>query len=185
MSSRSFIAGLFLVISIQVFAQERSYERQKVSDIISIKVPTDFYTMEIQEARLKFVTAKAPLAVFSNPNRSADISINYSSSVWEGDLSVLKEFYKANLFTLYDTVNIFKDEIVTIGGKEFISLEFESSVYGAEGGFRGNQSISKHIWINYTIYDRRVLIFSVSVPRSEKNRWEQMAMEVLNSVRIK
>lgn len=185
MVSRSFIVCLFCFASVQLSGQRISYERQKVSDIISIKVPTEFYTMEMQEARLKFVTAKAPLAVFSDANRSADISINYSSSVWEGDLSVLKEFYKANLFTLYDTVNIVRDEITEIGGKRFISLEFDSSVYGAEGGFRGNQSVSKHIWINYTLYDRRVLIFSVSVPKSEKSSWEDMALEVLSSVRIK
>ena len=173
----------FAMVICQNLLAQGPLERKKVTDFISMKIPEDFIAMVEAERNRKYVSAKEPIALFTNADRTVDLGINETSSAWgAGDLEILKDFYKANILNLYTEVFFLQEEIVTIDNKPFIAFEFNSKVVD-EGGL--GRPIAKYTYILYTLRNEKILLFNFSAPLRYRQAWQPVAREMMASIRIK
>lgn len=160
-----------------------SLTREKITDDISMKIPSDFIPLVESERNRKIQSAKEPIALYSNSDRTVDLGINETSSRWSiDDLAILKDFYKANILSLYTEVAFLQEEIITIDDRSFIAFEFNSKVVDDRGL---GKPIAKYTYILYTIRKNRVLLFNFSSPFRYRQAWQPVAQEMMNSIRIK
>ncbi|MFT6882966.1 MAG: hypothetical protein ACI83W_001034 [Marinoscillum sp.] len=177
---------LSLIFSIQFATAQTKLSKTKITKEISIGVPETFVDMSTGERVSKFVSARAPIAMFTSQDRLVDLGINQNSTTWpDGDLEILRSFYKANISNLFTEVKFIQEDIREINGRDFIILEFVSKITDEESTFGGNASISKYSYIQYTIYNNRVLLFNFSCPSRIRSEWEATAKEIMGSIQIK
>ena len=121
--------------------------------------------------------------MFTNIERTVDLGINETSSTWQADdLVILKDFYKANILSLYNEVSFDQETIESIGSRDYIVFEFSSKVFN-EGGFR-KDAVAKYTYIQYTLFNDKVLLFHFSSPFLLRSQWQPVAQEIMKSVRL-
>lgn len=185
MANRCFacICMIFLLASPGISLGQGVLDREKITDDISMKIPSDFIAMVESERNRKYISAKEPVALFTNSDRTVDLGINLTSSSWNAnDLVILKDFYKANILNLYNEVAFLQDEIITIDNRTFIAFEFNSKVVDDRGLGR---PIAKYTYILYTIKNDKILLFNFSAPFRFRQVWQPIAQEMMNSIKIK
>ena len=177
--------AITLAISSPIFSQN-DLQRIKVTKSISMKVPTAFIPMSEAEMRNKYVAYRIPIAMFTLQDQQVDLSVNRNSSPWTGDdLSILKDFYKANIQNLFSEVDFIQEEIKTISNREFAVFEFTSKVANEDNSLSLNTTpISKYTYIMYTFYQDSIFLFHFNCKASQKAKWQQTAQEIMESVRI-
>ena len=149
-----------------------------------MKVPADFIDMSEDERNRKYVSSRVPIAMYTNSERNVDIGVNENSTRWgPGDLEILKDFYKANILSLHNEVNFLQEDIQEVAGRQFIVFEFNSKVY-KEDSFNKN-AVSKYSYIQYTLFNEKVLLFNFSAPLRYRQQWEAVAKEMMASIRIR
>jgi len=178
---------LSIIASISLSAQQSvELKRQKITKEISMEIPVGFTDMAQGERVDKYVSSKAPLAMFTSQDRLVDLGINENSSAWPGDdLEILQSLYKANISNLFTQVDFIQEEIKEIDGRKFIVFEFVSRITDEETTFGGNTSISKYTYIQYTLRNERVLLFNFSCPKRLRQQWQTTAKNMMESIRIK
>lgn len=171
--------------STTTYAQS-SLVRVKVTKDISMQIPVDFEPLSEAELYLKYVSARKPIAMYSSPDRQVDLGVNENSSTWVGnDLEILKSFYKANIANLFTDVEFIQEGIQEIGGRDFVVYEFESRVTDEESTFGRGSTVSKYSYLQYTLEDNRVLLFNFTCPARMRSSWQEVAREIMQSIRIK
>lgn len=176
-----------LLLSLILFSsfQQVKYVKTKVNNDISILLPKDFVSMSQTDLMSKYVSAKTPLAAYTDFTRTVDLGINVAYSQWnEEDLEIMMSFYKSNIMGLYNEVQFIKEDIENINGKDFVVFEFVSSVYDEEGSGISQSSINKYIRIQYTIVKSKTVLFNFSCPANQKGTWAPIAKKILESVKI-
>lgn len=181
---------VFFILLVSFFTTHFGYsqkpvERTKVTKNISMEVPTELRPMSISELYSKYVSAKAPLAMYTSEDQMIDLGINETSTKWGNDLEILKSFYKASILNLFDEVNFYQEDIKEIGGRKFIVFEFVSSVSEENTTIGGVSTISKYTYIQYTLEDENILLFNFNCPAKLRAQWQETAKQVMNSVKIK
>lgn len=177
---------ILLFLSLSFFAfQSVKFVKTKVDDNITLSLPQDFIPMSPEDLLNKYVSSKAPLAVYTDFNRSVDLGINVAYSRWnEEDLDIMQSFYKSNIMGLYDEVNFIKEGIEEINGRNFAVFEFVSSVNDEEGTTITQSSISKFVRIQYAIVNGKTILFNFSCPSRQKEKWSPIARQIMESVKI-
>lgn len=161
-------------------------KRTKISDDISMEIPVDFVVMMEGERMNKYVSDREPIAVYTSSDRMVDLGINQNSTQWgNGDLSILKDFYKAGILNLFTSVEFKQDEIRTIGGREYIVFEFISKITDEESSFGDVRSTSKYNYIQYTLRNGKVVLFNLSCPSRMESQWNTTAKAMMESIRLK
>ena len=80
--------------------------KTKVSDGIVISLPGELTPMTPDDIVQRYPSVRAPLAAFTNGNRTADFSVNTSATQWpDANLDVAQKFFKAGINNLYDRAN--------------------------------------------------------------------------------
>ena len=174
----SFLLVLFIFSSFQPV----KYVKTKVNDDITMSLPEDFTLMSQTDLNAKYVSSKAPVAVYTDFTRNVDLGVNIAYSRWnKEDLEIMRSFYKSNIMGLYDDVQFITEEIQEINGKEFAVFEFVSSVSDEEGT---QSAISKYVRIQYTIVKSKTVLFNFTCPARQKEKWAPIAKQILESVKI-
>jgi hypothetical protein len=165
---------------------QTDFSRIKITKSISMKVPTAFTPMSPAEIRNKYVSYRAPIAMFTLQDQQVDLSVNKNSTPWaDNDYKILKDFYKANIQNLFTEVTFIQEQISTIGNREFVVFEFTSKVMDEENKMSlNNTPVSKYTYIMYTFHEGNVLLFHFNCKASQKALWQQVAKEIMESVRI-
>jgi hypothetical protein len=165
--------------------QSMKLVKTKVNDSITLSLPQEFTMMTQQELDAKYVTSRAPVAVYTDYSKTIDLGVNVAYSRWNAeDLEIMKRFYKSNILGLYDEVQFITEKIEEINGREFVVFEFLSEVKDTEGTTIGSSSISKFIRIQYTIVKSKTVLFNFSCPARVKDKWAPMSREILQTVKI-
>ena len=178
------------VILILLFAlfssfQQVKFVKTKINDNITMLLPENFTPMSQDDLLSKYVSSKAPVAVYTDFSRSVDLGVNVAYSTWnEEDLEIMKSFYKSNIMGLYDEVHFIKEGIEEINGRNFAVFEFVSSVNDEEGTTISQSSISKYVRIQYAIVKSKTVLFNFSCPANQKDNWAPVAKKMLESVKI-
>ncbi|MBW8048821.1 MAG: hypothetical protein FVQ77_00475 [Cytophagales bacterium] len=166
--------------------QNVNFVTVKITDYIKVSLPEEFLPMTFDDLVVKYPSPKKPTAMYTNPDRLVDFGLNETSNNWPAnDLELLKNLYRSSILNLYDTVFFIQQVVQKINKREFIVLEFVS---GSEGiSIRGKLAplIGTYSYIQYTVYNDKILVFNFSCPAFFKKEWEQSAKMIMNSIKIK
>lgn len=156
----------------------------KVAEVISLKIPEEFVAMSDQDRMKKIATSKIPLAQFSTLYQDATLGINDNPMQWtENDTETVYGFYKASINALFDEIEFIQDTVKTINGREFIVFEFVS-ITRDDNTFATGKSDRNYTYIQYTSFYDRVLLFNFGCLARLKNQWEDVAEQIMNSIKI-
>ncbi|MEP5613083.1 MAG: hypothetical protein ABJP45_12580 [Cyclobacteriaceae bacterium] len=176
---------LILAITSSLHAYSQKLASVKIGEDISIKVSTEFINMSNQDRMARVASSKVPLGMFSTESQEVTLGINDNIMQWKPqDTKVVYGFYKASLNSLFDEIQFIQDTIKVINGREFVVFEFVSTirdenVFSSKGGDRN------YTYIQYTSYKDQVLLFNFGCPARLKFEWENIAEEMMQSVKIK
>ena len=177
---------LFILIWSLFAFQTVRLVKTKIGKSITVSLPEDFELMSQSEIRSRFVSAREPLAIYSDETRNVDFTVNIAYSKWNPeDLELMQSFYKSNIMGLYDAVRFIQEDIREINGRRFAVFEFVSSVKGQSDSPGFSNGIGRYTYIQYTIINGKTVLFNLSCPAHLKDIWGPVAKEIMGSVRIK
>ena len=174
------VASSFIVVNDLV--------RTDIYEGISVSMPKTFRPMSEALLREKYVAARRPLAAYTDPNQQVAFGLNVSNTRWQADdLAILKDFYRASLLELYDEVDFINESIEEVNGRPFAVFEFVSVVRPDEDetSFINQKPIRQYTYVQYAIHNRKTWVFDFSVPAQAQTEWQQVAGEIMASVRMK
>jgi hypothetical protein len=178
------ILSLFLLLTFFA-ADNPKLVRVKFSKSISASVPSDFTLMTDDELADKYPSTRKPVAMFISPDKQVDFGMNNASQKFPGsDLHVLKDFYKANLYTLFNNVKILNEGVRKVNGQDFIYFEFTSEVKPDEKAVTPQSPIKKYSFIQYTLFNDYLMVFNFSCPQSLQSQWQGTAGKIMSSIKI-
>ncbi|WP_255481309.1 hypothetical protein [Pontibacter sp. Tf4] len=152
---------------------------------ISIKLPKDFTPMSDDDIAREYPATTKPLAVYTSPDGNIDFSLTQKRTTFrERDLTMLREFYKANLVETFTNIDFIRQEVTAIDGKQFIVFEFVSNLADTRGA-SNLKPVQKYSIIMYTITGNQLQIYTLHIPFQLKNQWQDTAREIMGSVNIK
>ncbi|WP_266203075.1 hypothetical protein [Pontibacter kalidii] len=173
-----------ILIAGATFAQSK-LKKTQISKEVSVLLPQDFMPMPDDGIARKYPASTRPLAVYTSPNGQIDFSVTQKPSQFkEQDLDMLREFYKANLLERFTQVDFIRQEVTQVKGKDYLVFEFVSNL-ADERGSSNLAPVQKYSIMQYTIKDDKLYIFTMHVPFSMKNDWQQTARDMMGSINIK
>lgn len=166
-------------------AQRAKLVKTKINDRITALIPQGWIPMDGLDFTERYPSVRAPLAAFTNPERTVDFSINVSATQWpDTNLEMSMRFFKASIMNMFDRVEMIEEGIHDVDKKKLIFFEFESRVEGnrREEGTRG--AIVKYTYIQYWISPDRTLVFTFNAPSRMKDEWQDEARKMMNSLKL-
>lgn len=181
---RNLVIGILAVV-LSASAPEKMV-KTKIGSDITVQLPPEFYPMTPEDIAQRFPSVRAPLGAFTNQDRIVDFSVNVSATQWpDADKEMAQKFFKAALFNLYDKVDLIGEGIQEIHKKKYIYFEFESRINANRRVEGGSEPILKYSYTQYLVEQGRTLVFTFSCPKSAREEWQEVAHEVMKTVRVK
>ena len=176
---------ILIVIVLSGFTTEKLI-KTKVADGITVSLPESLIPMTEEDLVQRYPSVRAPLAAFTNVDRTVDFSINTSATQWpDQDINMAQKFFKSGIYNLFDRVDIIEEGIHPIHKKKMIYFEFESRVNGNKMK-QGEQSpVFRYSYIQYLVERDRTLVFSFNCPRDQKEQWQETARAMMKSLKVK
>jgi hypothetical protein len=179
---------LAVVISTTVFYSNAQSSLKKTTLIkgLTMKLPKDFVVMADDDIAQKYPTHKKPLAMYNNVEKTADFGLNFAVNRWNNkNLSVLRDIYKSTISSVFTNV-VYKQEgiIKKINGKDFIVFEFVSELVDDKRVDNRPITTRNYSYIQYTLADKKILIFNFTTTVFEKDKWASIASEMMESIEI-
>src|SRR5690606_20256444 len=166
-------------------AQRVKLVKTKVNDGITALIPQGWIPMDGLDFTERYPSVRAPLAAYTNTERTIDFSVNVSATQWpDANLEMSMRFFKASILNMFDRVEMIEEGIHEVDNKKLIFFEFESRVEGnrREEGTRG--PITKYTYIQYWVTPARTLVFTFNAPLRLKDDWQEVAREMINSLKL-
>jgi hypothetical protein len=133
---------------------------------------------------VKYPAARKPLGVYSSPNGQVDFSVNEKPTTFIAkDLPLVKDIYKASILRTFSEVQFIRDEIKTIDKKQMIVFEFVSTLVD-ENPNSNKAPVKKYTIIQYYLKGGKVMIFTFNAPLMLKDKWQETANKVMNSIKL-
>jgi hypothetical protein len=175
----------FAIIGLFAFSPSKLI-KTKVAEGIVISLPAELQPMAEDDIILRYPSVRAPLAAYTDVNRTLDFSVNISATQWpDADLEIAKKFFKASITNLYDRVDIIEEGIQTIHKKKYIFFEFESRVNGNKMTLGEQQPVFRYTYIQYLIEPSRTLVISFNCPKAIREDWQENVRAMMKSVKVK
>lgn len=157
----------------------------KINDDITMKVPSEFMNMSNQSRMERVASSKVPLAMFSNLSQDVTLGINDNIMQWtENDTETIYGFYKASINSMFDEIEFVQDTVKTINGRTFVVFEFVSTLRD-DNAFSSGSRERNYTYIQYTSYKDKVLLFNFGCPARLKFEWEDVADQMMQSIKVK
>lgn len=158
----------------------------KVSDGVAISIPKDWRPMDNLDFTERYPSVRAPLAAYTNEERTADFSVNISATQWpDHDLEIASAFFKASLMNLFDRVTILEEGVHEVSGRSFIFFEFESRVNGNKNQLGHTDPALRYTYIQYLIDGQRTLVFTFNCLRRDQRTWQEVAETMMKKIQVK
>jgi hypothetical protein len=169
-----------------VFWSASETKRTKIGSDISVELPPELFAMSPEDITLRFPSVRAPLGAFTNQDRVVDFSVNISATQWpDADIALAQKFFKSGITNLYDKVDFISDGIKTHRKKSFIEFEFESRVGTSQRQAGQSELTYKYTLIRYLVQPGRTLVFAFSCPRNQREQWQPVAHQIMESIRVR
>lgn len=177
---------LVLIALLFVSADQPRLIKVKVTDDITVSIPKDWRPMDGLDFTERYPSVRAPIAAYTNNDRTVDFSVNISATRWpDANLELASKFFKASLTNMFDRVTMVNEGIREINGKSFIFFEFESRVNGNRNELGNADPILKYSYIQYLVQPQRTLVFAFNCDRRDRPAWEEAARSMMNNVKVK
>jgi hypothetical protein len=175
----------FAIIVLFAFSPSKLI-KTKVAEGIVISLPAELQPMAEDDIILRYPSVRAPLAAYTDVNRTLDFSVNISATQWpDTDLEIAKKFFKSSITNLFDRVDIIEEGIHTVHKKKFIFFEFESRVNGNKMTLGEQQPVFRYTYIQYLIEPGRTLVISFNCPKALREDWQENVRTMMKSVKVK
>lgn len=169
-----------------VSADQPKLMKVKVSDDITVSIPKDWKPMDGLDFTERYPSVRAPLAAYTNPDRTVDFSVNISATRWpDGNLDIASKFFKSSLTNMFDRVTIIDEGIREVNGKKLIFFEFDSRLNGNKNQLGNADPVLKYSFLQYLIQPHRTLVFSFNCSRRDREAWENSAKTMMNNIKVK
>ncbi len=134
----------------------------------------------------RYPSVRAPIAAFTNGNRTSDFSVNTSATQWPDENTELaQKFFKAGITNLYDRVDFIDQGIHIVNKKKFIFFEFESRVNGNRMKEGEQSAVFRYTYIQYMVEKDKALVFSFNCPRDQRSEWQPTVRAMMKSIKVK
>ncbi|RTQ44967.1 hypothetical protein EJV47_26730 [Hymenobacter gummosus] len=163
-------------------------KKVQVAKNLTVGVPADFQPLPDDAIAAKYPAARKPLAVYSNPAGRIDYSIAMRPSTFGGgsqDYAVLLKIYESKLKSTYSKVDIITHEVKTIGKREFVVLEFVSTLGDNRRGREMMAPLKRYELMQYAIEGGQQYVFHFISPVEEQAQYQPIAREIMQSVELK
>ena len=149
------VFSVLLLLTLCSFIAEEVlvYKKVKLLKKVSMELPNTFTKMDTSKAHFEdlkkhFPAYRAPIAAYRGPNNQVAFGFNVMRTPWDGDLALLKDFYKSNVYRTFNKVDFSVDTVMMINKREYAILAFDSKIKDMTGG----PSMKKYHYMAYTIY---------------------------------
>ncbi|MEJ2005374.1 MAG: hypothetical protein P8X57_10505 [Cyclobacteriaceae bacterium] len=177
-----FVAAALVIFPI---FQDGKWKKVKVGENITMSIPDEFYDMTPEDIAQRYPSVRSPLGAYTNSQRLVDISVKVSATQWRTeDTPIAREFFKSSIMNLYDRVDFSKEAVETINGKDFIVFEFDSRI-NPDQTLENRAAVRKYNYVIYRIQDMTTYVITFQCPVQLKDRWQDSAEEIMQSVKIK
>lgn len=158
----------------------------KVTKDITVSVPKEWRPMDELDFTQRYPSVRAPLAAYTNLDRTADFSVNISATQWpDANLALASRFFKASLANMFDRVTFIDEGIREVNKQSFLFFEFESRINGNPNEPGQIEPILKYTHVQFLVQPGRTLVFSFNCPRRDRATWEAPARAMMNSIKVK
>jgi hypothetical protein len=160
--------------------------KTKVAEGITISLPPELSPMTTDDIIQRYPSVRAPLAAYTDINRTLDFSVNISATQWpDANLEMAQKFFKASIHSFYDRVDMIDEGIHEVHKKKLIYFEFESRVNGNKLTLGEQQPVFRYTYIQYLVEPERTLVFTFNSPKSSKEDWQENVRAMMKTIRIK
>lgn len=160
--------------------------KTKISSEITVSIPSELMAMTPDDIALRHPSVRKPIAAYSDIDRMIDFSIKTSATQWpDANIEMSRKFFKAGIYNLYHRVEMINEGIQEIHKKNYIYFEFDSRLNGDQRSLGDQDSILKYNYVLYLVEKNRTLVITFSCPDHLKEDWQETAMAVMMSLRIK
>jgi hypothetical protein len=183
---KSVALNSFFLLALMFIAADRpKLMKVKVNDAITISVPKEWHAMDALDFTQRYPSVRAPLAAYTNMDRTIDFIVNISATQWpDTDLAMAQKFFKASLLSMFDRVEMIQEGIYEVNKKKFIFFEFDSRINGTrQEGFQ--DPVLRYTYIQYLVEPGKALVFSFNCPRREKEDWQSTARVMMKNIKVK
>lgn len=177
---------LFLsIVSLFGFTPDK-LKKTKIAEGITISLPPELSPMTPDDIVQRYPSVRAPLAAYTDLNRTLDFSVNISATQWpDANLDMAQKFFKSSIHSFYDRIDIIEEGVHEVHKKKLIFLEFESRVNGNRAQLEERQPVYRYTYIQYLVEPGRTIVFSFNCPKSSKEDWQETVRAMMKSIRIK
>lgn len=179
---------LVAIVLVCFFCFSFSWEKLvkvKIGENITLKVPESFFAMSEQDMNQRYRSHRLPLALYTDPTRTAEFGVNRSYSKWmQSDMPLLKEFYHSSLMNLYSEVEFIQEDIVKVNNRFYVIFEFISTVKPNDDD-SNLRPVSKYTYLAYTLDNNNTYLFNFTCPKGLKDQWQETAHEIMGSIKFK
>jgi len=183
---KSVIVNSLLLVSVFLMAADKpKLVKVKVNEAITVSVPQGWQPMDALDFTQRYPSVRAPLLAYTNQERTIDFSVNVSATQWPDDnAEMAQKFFKASLMTLFDRVDMISEGVREVNKKKFIYFEFDSRVNGTQQeGLK--DPVLRYTYIQYLLQPQKTLVFSFNCPRRYKSEWQETAVDMMTSIKVK
>ena len=173
------------LLALTSFGPKPKLTSVKVAPGLTVGVPQGFTPLPDEGIAVKFPSPRKPLAVYTSPNGKTDYSIAVRPTMFGPDYNVLLPMYKASIQRLYTKVEFLTQEVRKVNGRDFVALEFISTLADNRRGSNALATLRKYEYIEYTVQGEQLYIFSFSAPADEQAQWRPVAQAALGDISLK
>jgi hypothetical protein len=156
----------------------RYYEFQEMAfyeDKLKIYIPTAFFDMPANLARIKYPSGDRPQIIKTEDTGSINITLNQiPNNVCEEQIPEVKDGLKVILKRLNPSYLFFEDGIETIGEKPVGFFEFKSPTL--------DKPLFNLMFV--TTLERYVVMGNFSCPYEDYREWRPIARQIMRSVQV-
>lgn len=183
---RTMTKYLIALLAFSMISGTPKLVKTKVTDEITVSIPTGFYPMTPEDIAQRLPSVRAPLGAYTNEDRMVDFSVNISATQWpDANQEIAAKFFKSALYNLYDKVEMIEEGIHEVHKKKYIYFEFESRINANRRLEGGSEPIMKYTCIQYLVEPGRTLVFTFSCPKARREEWEETVHAVMKTIKVK
>lgn len=160
--------------------------KTKINDEITVAIPKGWIAMDAMDFTQRYPSVRAPLAAYTNEERTVDFSVNISATQWpDADLELSQKFFKASVHNMFDRVDMIAEGIKEVQKKKYIFFEFESRINGDRRDQTQKDPVLRYTYIQYLIEPGRTLVFSFNCPKRMREDWQESAKQMMQNIQVK
>ncbi|QDA59588.1 DUF1795 domain-containing protein [Hymenobacter jejuensis] len=175
-----------LVLALFAFtAAGPKLKKTTLTNKLTVGIPDGFVPLPDDGIAAKYPSPRKPLAVFTNPSGRVDFSVAQKPTTFSSrDYALLLKIYKASIQNMYTKVDFLSEDIRTVNKRDYVALEFVSSVTDNRRG-SNLPPVRRYQFVQYTIQGNQLMVFTFNSPAEEQPQWQPIAQAVMQSIALK